>query len=100
MAPRVLTDDEIEQHLTELPGWTGDAERLHRTAVAPDFRSAITLVNRIADIAEAMNHHPDIDIRWRRVHFTLRTHVSNGVTGYDVELAQRIEEAIRDLGAT
>jgi 4a-hydroxytetrahydrobiopterin dehydratase len=68
--------------------------------VAPDFRSAIRLVNDVADIAEQMNHHPDMDIRWRRVHFTLRTHVSKGVTQYDIDLAHRIEAAIRALGST
>jgi 4a-hydroxytetrahydrobiopterin dehydratase len=97
--PQVLSVDEIEQQLNDLPGWSGDQESLRKTAVAPDFPTAIRLVNQVAEIAEEMNHHPDMDIRWRRVHFTLRTHVSKGVTQYDIELAHRIERAVRDLGA-
>ncbi len=98
MPPPVLDAAEVTRHLAELPAWTGDRERLQRTAVAPDFRSAIRLVTLVADIAEAINHHPDIDIRWRRVHFTLRTHVSKGVTKYDIQLAHRIEDTIREIG--
>jgi 4a-hydroxytetrahydrobiopterin dehydratase len=97
--PQVLSVDEIEQQLNDLPGWSGDQESLRKTAVAPDFPTAIRLVNEVAEIAEEMNHHPDMDIRWRRVHFTLRTHMSKGVTQYDIELAHRIERAVGELGA-
>lgn len=97
MPPRVLTADEIEQQLNDLPEWSGDRESLRRTAVAPDFPTAIRLVNEVAEIAEEMNHHPDMDIRWRQVHFTLRTYVSKGVTHYDIELAHRIERAVAEL---
>ena len=97
--PRVLATDEIQRQLDDLPEWSGDPESLRRTATAPDFPTAIRLVNEVAKIAEDMNHHPDMDIRWRRVHFTLRTHVSKGVTQYDIELAHRIEGAIGELSA-
>jgi len=95
--PRVLAADEIERQLNDLPEWSGDQESLRRTATAPDFPTAIRLVDEVAKIAEEMNHHPDMDIRWRRVHFSLRTHVSKGVTQYDIELAHRIEGAIGEL---
>src|SRR5262245_14185406 len=95
--PRVLAADEIERQLNDLPEWSGDQESLRRTATAPDFPTAIRLVDEVAKIAEEMNHHPDMDIRWRRVHFSLRTHVSKGVTQYDIELAHRIEVAIGGL---
>jgi 4a-hydroxytetrahydrobiopterin dehydratase len=96
--PRVLDADEIERQLNDLPAWSGDRESLRRTAIAADFPTAIRLVNEVAEIAEEMNHHPDMDIRWRRVYFTLRTHVSKGVTQYDIELAHRIERAVGELG--
>ena len=99
MPPRVLTDEEIRDALVRLPSWSGDRERLERLVTAPDFPTAIRLVTLVADAAEEINHHPDIDIRWRRVRFVLRTHVSKGVTKYDLELARRIDQAATDVGA-
>ncbi len=57
----------------------------------PAFRDAIKLVDQVADAAEEMNHHPDIDIRWRTVTFTLSTHSMGGVTDLDISLARRID---------
>lgn len=61
----------------------------------PDFLAAIRAVDDVALEAEDMDHHPDIDIRWRTVRFTLRTHAQDGVTQLDVELAHRIDEIVR-----
>jgi 4a-hydroxytetrahydrobiopterin dehydratase len=97
--PRVLTEEEVREALRELPGWSGDPERLERVLTASDFPTAIRLVTLVADAAEEMNHHPDMDIRWRRVRFVLRTHVSSGVTKYDTELAHRIDQAAKSVGA-
>jgi len=66
----------------------------------PDFRAAIRGVDEIALVAEEMDHHPDIDIRWRTLHLTLTTHSAGGVTQLDVELAHRIDEIAAGLGAT
>jgi 4a-hydroxytetrahydrobiopterin dehydratase len=98
--PRLLDDEEITRQLRDLPAWTRDGTVLRRTVEAPDFPTAITIVNDLADVAEAMNHHPDIDIRWRTLHLALSTHSAGGITQYDVELAHRIEEIARDHGAT
>jgi 4a-hydroxytetrahydrobiopterin dehydratase len=57
-------------------------------------------VDEVALEAEEMNHHPDIDIRWRTVHFALSTHSEGGLTQLDVELAHRISQAASRLGAT
>jgi 4a-hydroxytetrahydrobiopterin dehydratase len=93
--PRLLDDDEITRQLADLGGWSGDATALRRTVEAKDFPTAIQIVNAVAEVAEEMNHHPDIDIRWRKLQFTLSTHSAGGVTQYDVELAHRIDEAAR-----
>ena len=65
----------------------------------PDFRAAIRGVDEIALAAEEMDHHPDIDIRWRTLHLVLATHSAGGVTQLDVELAHRINEIAVGLGA-
>ena len=100
MPPRLLTSKEIDQQLAELPDWTSDGVALHRTTKAPDFMTAIRLVTSVAEAAEELNHHPDIDIRWRTVRFRCHTYVSKGVTRYDIALAHRIDEAIVQHGAS
>ncbi len=93
-----LTPDEIECALRDLDGWTGDAEAIRRTVTCLTFRDAIRVVNAVADVAEESDHHPDIDIRYLDVTFACSTHVAHAVTAYDVDLARRIDEALRGLG--
>ncbi len=87
---RALEAEEIADQLVSLPGWTGSTEAIGCSYDFLDFPSAITAVDQIALEAEDMNHHPDIDIRWRTVTFTLSTHSVGGVTQLDIELAHRI----------
>ena len=96
---RLLTSEEISRQLAELPGWEGDSEALTVSYDAPDFAAAIRLVTEAADAAEQMNHHPDIDIRWKVTHWRLSTHSAGGVTQLDVELAHRIAQAAAVVGA-
>lgn len=96
---RLLDDAEITRQLAELPGWTRDGEALTATVEASDFPAAITLVDAVAADAEAMNHHPDIDIRWRTTHWRLSTHSEGGITQLDIELAHRISDVANYGGA-
>ena len=70
--------------LADHPQWSGGAEHLTREFTAKDFPAAITVVDKVAVIAEEMNHHPDIDIRWRTLRFRLSTHSAGGVTDLDL----------------
>lgn len=74
--------------------WSYADGALRATFAAPDFPTAIAWVDAIAAIAEEMDHHPDIDIRWRTLHFTLSTHSAGGVTELDTHLAIRIEGVV------
>ncbi|MFP5335140.1 MAG: 4a-hydroxytetrahydrobiopterin dehydratase [Actinomycetes bacterium] len=96
---RRLDDDEIRRQLGDLPGWSWRDDALHAIVEAPDFRSAVRLVDAVADVAEEMDHHPDIDLRYRRLVFILSTHSAGGVTQLDVELAHRIVAEAASLGA-
>ena len=89
--PERLTADEVAAALQGLPRWSGDTDGLRRTVELPTFRDAVTSITRIADVAEELDHHPDIDLRWRTLHLAVVTHSSGGVTGNDVELARRID---------
>ena len=88
--PTPLTTAETTAALAGLPGWTSDGPSLVRTAELPSFPAAIAVVTRVGDVAEAMDHHPDIDIRWRTLTFRCATHSEGGVTELDVRLATAI----------
>jgi len=90
----VLTKDDLATRLATVDGWSGDARAITRTVELPTFLAAIEVVDRVAEVADAMDHHPDIDIRWRSLTFTCSTHTAGGVTEKDLELAHRINEIV------
>ncbi len=89
--PPRLSPDEIAAALHGLPSWSGDGGGLRRTVELPSFRDAVDAVVRIADVAEEMDHHPDVDLRWRTLHLALVSHSAGGVTDLDLQLARRID---------
>ena len=91
MAAPVLSDIEIQRAIGRLPGWSRRAGVITKTFTMPTFPAAISLVGRVADAAELAAHHPDIDIRYTRVLFTLSTHDAGGITENDLALARAIE---------
>ncbi len=96
---RLLDTEEISRQLQDLPGWELVNNSLRRSFDFPEFLAGIRCVRDVAGDAEAMSHHPDIDIRWRTVTFTLSTHSEGGVTQLDIELAHQIDvAATRSLG--
>ena len=90
----LLTDDQLQQALGGLDGWRQDRQELVRVVELADFPTAITVVDRVAEAAEAADHHPDIDIRWRTLTFRLTTHSKGGLTDKDVDLAGRINAIV------
>ncbi|MCX4746028.1 4a-hydroxytetrahydrobiopterin dehydratase [Kitasatospora sp. NBC_01287] len=90
----LLTEDEITAGLVRLDGWHRRDGSITRTADAADFPAAIRVVVAVAEAAEAMDHHPDIDIRWRTLTFTLSTHSAGGLTDLDLRLAARIDQEL------
>ena len=96
MATPLLTDDELNAALKDLPDWVRAGAAITRTVDAATFPAGIELVRRVASAAEAANHHPDIDIRWRRVTFTLSTHSAGGLTGLDISVAHEIDRLARE----
>lgn len=95
----LLSPEDLANRISALDGWEGDTSGIRRAYKAPDFMSGISLVAAVAEAAETMNHHPDIDIRWRTVQFAIVTHSAGGVTALDVELAGRIDALARERNA-
>jgi 4a-hydroxytetrahydrobiopterin dehydratase len=94
----LLSDDDIEARLAGLPEWrrirvgADDGDAIVRDLQLEDFAAAIALVDRVAEVAEAANHHPDILVHgWNKVRLTLSTHSQGGLTDSDFALAERID---------
>ncbi len=98
MRDPLLAAEEVDGRLAaadgDLSGWRRDDDRLVRTVRCDTFAGAIELVDAVAALAEAADHHPDIDIRYKVVTLVLTTHDSGGITWRDVDLAGRIEETL------
>jgi 4a-hydroxytetrahydrobiopterin dehydratase len=92
--PPRLSADELATALQGLPLWSGDEGGLRRTVELPSFRDAVAAIGAIADVAEELDHHPDIDLRWRTLHLALVSHSAGGVTENDLDLARRIDDLL------
>jgi 4a-hydroxytetrahydrobiopterin dehydratase len=86
-----LADAEITARLAALPGWTREGDEIVKTFDRGTFAAAIAFVVRIGFFAEAADHHPDLDVRWKRVKVALTTHDAGGLTSNDFDLATQIE---------
>lgn len=86
----VLSSEQVDTGLAELEDWTRAGDAIRRTFHFESFPAAIAFVNRVADAAEGLDHHPDIDIRYRDVTLTLSTHSEGGITTKDLDLARMI----------
>lgn len=92
--PDLLTESAIQDRLKKIPEWDCDNKQLERSFEFDDFAGSIDFVNSVAEIAEELGHHPDIDIRWNKVQIIVSTHSKGGLTEYDFELAEKIENLV------
>lgn len=87
-----LSPEEVQSHLENMTGWTLEGDTIKKTFVQPSFPGVIAFVTHIGFLAEAANHHPDLDIRYNKLHVTLSTHDAGGLTQKDIDLATQIDE--------
>jgi 4a-hydroxytetrahydrobiopterin dehydratase len=90
---KLLDDTAIRDGLDRLEGWTREGSVIRKTYTLGSFSEAIAFVNRIAELAERADHHPDIDIRYDRVGCALSTHSEGGLTRKDFDLASQLDAA-------
>jgi 4a-hydroxytetrahydrobiopterin dehydratase len=90
-----ITESEARARLGEIPGWDVGDKSLVRKLALPSFPDAIAFVVKLAFVAEAADHHPDVLINYRRVTLTLWTHTEGGITEKDFALAQQLNKLIQ-----
>ncbi len=95
--PTPLEPESIAEQLEHLTDWSAADGAMVRVVTFDDFLTGIEAVDRVAVAAEEVNHHPDIDIRWREVTFRCVTHSAGAITDLDVELAGRIDAIVADV---
>lgn len=91
--PEKLSDIAIQRAISALNGWSRRGDTVTKTFQFKAFMDGIAFVQRAAVAADAMDHHPDIDIRYTKVTCTLSTHSAGGITQLDLDLAAQIEQA-------
>ena len=91
---QLLTDTDLHAAMAARPHWEVRDSALVRAVQASTYLEGIHLVDAVAQVAEEIDHHPDIDIRWTTVSFMLSTHSEGGITTKDVDLAGRIDALV------
>ncbi len=87
----LLNDEQIRERL-DASEWQREGEHIVRDWQFKDFREAIGFVNRVADVAEEMNHHPDIIVHsWNKVRLSVTNHSAGGLTDADFELSKKVD---------
>jgi len=86
-----LSGSQIESSLTDIPEWSEAGGAIQRTYKFRDFTQAMAFVNRVAEVAQRMDHHPDILIRYNKVTLTLSTHDAGGITEKDFDQARQVD---------
>lgn len=86
----LLDEDAVTRRLSTV-AWARDDDEIVKVVKLKDFAGALEFVNAVSALAEAMGHHPDIDIRWNTVTLRLATHSEGGLTDADFDLAGRID---------
>jgi 4a-hydroxytetrahydrobiopterin dehydratase len=87
----LLSDDDLRAGLANLPGWERRDDEIEKVYELPSFADAVAFVTRVGFLAEKADHHPDLDVRWRKVRVALSTHSEGGITDKDIALAGEIE---------
>lgn len=90
--PELLSPATVDETLAgRITGWRRDGDALVLEVDRGDFAGALALVNAVGRLAEAADHHPDVDIRWSRVTLRLSTHSAGGLTHKDLDLAAQVD---------
>jgi 4a-hydroxytetrahydrobiopterin dehydratase len=87
----LLSDEEVEARLADLSGWEREGDAIRKEFKRGDFKGSVHFINRITEVAEEMNHHPDLEVSWDTVTVSITTHAEGGLTENDFELASKLD---------
>ena len=90
MARPLVQHDQVDAALAG-SGWTREGDEIATEVTLAGFREAMAFVNAVADVAEELNHHPDMTVRWNKVGLRVSTHDSGGLTELDLQLAKTVD---------
>jgi 4a-hydroxytetrahydrobiopterin dehydratase len=91
MERKILDAEALENEVARMPDWTVESGQLRKRWKFDDFAGSLAFVNKVAELAEAADHHPDITFGWGYAQLILTTHDRGGVTDVDVALAKQID---------
>lgn len=91
MERKKLAPDELMERLKDMQGWTAENDLLRKRFEFPNFAASLEFVNKVGEIAEAADHHPDIKFGWGYAEFAITTHDRGGITDFDFDLAGKID---------
>lgn len=92
MATQALSDSDITQALADLPGWSREDDVLTKTYPFASYLAGVAFASAVGVVSEGLDHHPDLDIRWRKVTVRFSTHdAGNKITQKDVDAAAAVE---------
>jgi len=91
---RKLSDTEIDSELTRLPGWGLENGQIIKRYQFKTYKDGLVFGLAVGQVADQLNHHPDLEIGYARVRIAVNTHDVGGISPYDFELARRIENLI------
>jgi 4a-hydroxytetrahydrobiopterin dehydratase len=91
--PRKLTGSEIDRRLKTLAGWRRRGRYITKTFEFGTFMEGIRFLNRVAEVAEEQEHHPDVNIVYTTIKLSIQTHSEGGLTSWDFDLAEAIEKS-------
>lgn len=98
--PRLLEGAKLTDELRPLKGWKSDGDFITRTFEFNEFMDGVRFIERVAKVAEELEHHPDIHVRYTTVRLELQTHSEGGVTEWDIELARAIDKVAAEKKTT
>lgn len=90
--PELLDENTLSSALTEVPLWRREGQELVRELKFPTYLAGADFVARVAQVAEGMNHHPDILLAWRKVTLRISTHSKGGLTALDFDFTRKVEQ--------
>jgi 4a-hydroxytetrahydrobiopterin dehydratase len=92
MKREILDEGELTAALQTLDGWTAEDKLIKKNVKCENFAAALNFVNKVGELAEAADHHPDITFGWGYADISLTTHDRGGITDVDIALAKKIDQ--------